>query len=143
MRSENVIKIDKNFLVKGDKAVKEDYPDFEIIHKEVKNDDSNMDREVLPVRDHSKLGFPHIEHKEIQMSDEPDNKIFPDENPEVKEPVIETGPRGQDIINGKVLLGRGVDLNVPLPIYLPVGRSGNYEPVIDKSGHTGPGKIKR
>ena len=39
------------------------------------------------------------------------------------------------------MLGRGVDLNVPLPIYLPVGRKGNYEIEVDKEGHTGPGEF--
>ena len=47
----------------------------------------------------------------------------------------------KEIINGKVILGRGIDLNVPLPIYLPKDRKGNYEVEIDKSGHTGPGEF--
>ena len=31
--------------------------------------------------------------------------------------------------------------SVPLPVYLPNGRKGNYEPEIDKTGHTGPGEF--
>ena len=96
----------------------------------------NLNRKVLPVRDHSKLKFPHIDHNEIEIQ----GKVEEKEEPKQEEKKS-TGPRGQEIINGKVLLGRGVDLSVPLPIYLPVGRKGNYEITVDKSKHTGPGAV--
>jgi len=97
----------------------------------------SLDRKVLPKRDHSKLEFPHFESNEIDLNSQKEAL----EEAKHNDPVHETGPRGQEIVNGKVLLGRGIDLNVPLPIYLPVGRKGNYEIEVNKEGHTGPGEF--
>ena len=76
-----------------------------------------------------KLKFPHIEGNEIELP-----KETKEDKPKAEK---HAGPRGQEMINGKIILGRGTDLTVPLPIYLPKDRKGNYEPEIDKSGHTG------
>ena len=94
---------------------------------------------MLPKRDHSKLKFPHIEGNEIALEKNEPAKVIK------KEVVKQSGPRGQEMVNGKVLLGRGTDLGVPLPIYLPNGRYGNWEPKeeghYDKSKHSGPGEF--
>lgn len=108
----------------------DDFADSEI--KDPAAIDEKLDRAVLPKRDHSKLKFPHIEGNEIalEQKDEPKH-----------EDKAKNGPRGHEMINGKVILGRGTDLKVPLPIYLPKSRLGNYEVEIDRSGHTGPGEF--
>ena len=111
------------------------YDDFE--EEKVVKIDEKLDRAVLPKRDHSKLKFPHIEGNEIALEDQ-----HQQQHEEKKKPkVSKNGPRGAEMINGKVILGRGVDLGVPLPIYLPKSRLGNYEVEIDRAGHTGPGEF--
>lgn len=111
-------------------AAAPDYPDFGANDKGAdKEDKIDPDRQVLPKRDHSKLAFPHIEGNEIPL--EHPKEADPNRNSEVAE-----SWDGRKV----TLIGRGEDLTVPLPVYLPHEKIGNYEPVIDKTGHDGPGE---
>lgn len=132
-KEKHVKKHAKEGKVAEKQTSQKDYPDFG-----ANNDKEhlNLDREVLPKRDESKLEFPHIGGNEIDVAAK---------RPQESNRNSARKPETMKTWDGRTvtLVGRGIDESVPEPFYRTDGKEGNYEnrPPVEKDGHDGPGEF--